>query len=268
MKLDIERVCQILAETAAEEVLPRYQALTSGQIRTKSGPNDLVTVADEAAEVRLSAALTALLPGSVAVGEEAVSADPALLTRLGASDTPTWIIDPIDGTWNFAHGTERFCMMVALSRDDTLLAAWIYEPLKARCTTAERGAGTWRRADSGDTARITTPPPPSVRDQRGFVYHRHVDNSADPRLARWGSAGIEYLELLAGRAHFSCYDRSMPWDHAPGSLLIAEAGGQHGFADGGSYHPSGGPKRAVFAAAQPTRWAAARDSILPDPERY
>lgn len=258
MKLDIDRVSQILAETAAEVVLPRHQALSADDVRTKSGPNDLVTVADEEAEALLRRRLEALLPGSVTVGEEAASAEPAIFSRLATSLSPVWIIDPIDGTWNFAHGRERFCMMVALCRDDVVIASWIYEPLPARVTVAERGSGTVRAG-----RRVTIPaPPPDSRDHRGFVYHRSVDNAADPRLDRWGSAGIEYLEMLEGRAHFSCYDRAMPWDHAPGSLLVTEAGGHHAFADSDRYFPSGDPHRPVLAAARPALWSEARAGLL------
>lgn len=259
MKLDIDHVTRILAETAEAVVLPRHRALSDAEVRTKSGPRDLVTIADEEAEARLTARLTALLPGSVTVGEEAASAEPALFQRLAASSTPTWIIDPIDGTWNFAHGGERFCMMVALCRDDVVLASWIYEPLPARVTVAERGSGTLRGGQ-----RVTIPAPPAeAAQQRGFVYHRAVNNGADPRLNRWGSAGIEYLEMLDGGAHFSCYDRAMPWDHAPGSLLIIEAGGHHAFVDSDRYFPSGGPYRPVMAAARPALWPATRAQLLP-----
>jgi fructose-1,6-bisphosphatase/inositol monophosphatase family enzyme len=266
MKIDLQRVHRILAETASAVVLPRHRALRDADIRTKSGPGDLVTVADEEAEAMLSRQLTGLLPGSITVGEEATSSDDTTIRRLATSQDPIWIIDPIDGTWNFAHGTERFCMMVALSQRDRILAAWIYEPLKQRCTIAEHGSGCWQVTDDGHTARLTIPAPPTTR--RGFVYHRHVDNAADERLGRWGSAGIEYLAMLKGEGHFSCYDRSMPWDHAPGSLVVSEAGGRHAFIDGGAYVPSGGPKRAVFAAARPEIWEAERERLIADPSRY
>src|SRR6185437_792815 len=97
-----------------EEVMPRFEKLESGDISEK-GPGDLVTVADIAAEHRLTPALRGLLPGSLVVGEEAVAADPAVLALLDGDDY-VWVVDPIDGTANFAAGIPLFAVMVALIR--------------------------------------------------------------------------------------------------------------------------------------------------------
>src|SRR5689334_12949265 len=95
----------------AEEVLPRWRKLSDGDVVEKNGPNDLVTIADRRAEERLTERLTALLPGSVVVGEEAVSADASVLQRLGG-DAPVWVIDPIDGTAAFVRGEDGFATLV------------------------------------------------------------------------------------------------------------------------------------------------------------
>src|SRR5437879_2711858 len=109
--VDLERVTGLIEETAALEILPRFRKLAAGDIREKE-PGDLVTVADEAAEARLTPLLTALLPGSLVLGEEAAAADPKLLNRL-LGDHPVWVIDPVDGTGNFAAGRPAFAVMVA-----------------------------------------------------------------------------------------------------------------------------------------------------------
>src|SRR3546814_8953683 len=93
--------------------------------------SDLVTVVDVAVEKRLTARLTDLLPGSLVVGEEAVHAEPALMDQL-ASDAPVWILDPIDGTRNFAHGCPVFAIMVALAQGGESIAGWILDPVSGR----------------------------------------------------------------------------------------------------------------------------------------
>src|SRR4030095_3156841 len=106
---DADRVTRLIQEAAAAEIMPRFRQLAAGDVREKA-PGDLVTVADEAVEARLAPALEALLPGSVVVGEEAAAADPNLLNRL-FDDQPVWIIDPVDGTSNFAEGRPAFAVM-------------------------------------------------------------------------------------------------------------------------------------------------------------
>jgi len=256
-----------LIETADRCILPRFRALKRADIQTKSGPHDLVTITDRESEAALSVALTALLPGSVAVGEEAVAQDAALLSHLSGPH-PCWIIDPVDGTWNFAHGDDRFCVMVALSIGDQVEAAWILEPLRQRGFVAARTMGTWRydlSVSNGEPVQIRIPSPSQpLTAWRGSAYHSGVDNeNARPRPERQGSAAIEYVRILCGEAEFALYDRVMPWDHAPGSLLLREADGAHAFVDGGAYCPSAGPKRALLGAASPAGWRAVRGALLP-----
>src|SRR5690242_20515707 len=107
---DSDRVARLIAETAAAEIMPRFEKLERHEIQEKR-PGDLVTVADLAAERRLSLVLQDLLPGSRIVGEEAVAADPCVLAALAEAD-PVWLIDPIDGTGNFAAGKPIFAVIV------------------------------------------------------------------------------------------------------------------------------------------------------------
>ena len=139
--VDIDRVSRLIIEAADEEIMPRFAKLAAGDVREKA-PGDFVTVADEAMEHRLTALLQDLLPGSVVVGEEAAARDGAVLHRL-ATDDPVWIIDPVDGTSNFAHAKGDFGVMVALIAGGHGVAGWIYDPVGRRMATAEIGAGAW-----------------------------------------------------------------------------------------------------------------------------
>src|SRR5262245_2136493 len=111
---DIDRVREAITEVAAQEIMPRFCNLAAADIRKKPG-DETVTVADEAAEHALTHRLHDLLPGSLVVGEEAAAADQGVLARLGG-DEFVWVIDPIDGTRNFANGKPDFGVMVALVR--------------------------------------------------------------------------------------------------------------------------------------------------------
>ena len=138
---DPESVARLIEEAAAEEILPRFRKLAAGDVREKK-PGDLVTIADEETERRLTAALLALEPGSVVLGEEAAAGDPSVLSRL-SHGAPVWVIDPIDGTSNFAEGRPYFAVMVAYIRDDEVCAGWIHDPVNGRTAVAEAGEGAW-----------------------------------------------------------------------------------------------------------------------------
>ena len=123
------------------------------RIRSKSSPNDLVTDADIASERVLTAALSALLPGSRVVGEEAADADPQTLNWL-AGPAPVWLVDPVDGTVNFAQGRECFAVVIALCIGGTTIAGWIYDPINALMVRARCGEGAWLEAETGRTAPL------------------------------------------------------------------------------------------------------------------
>src|SRR5688572_5645841 len=115
MTVDIEAVSRLIDEAVQAFVLPRFAKLSSTDIEAKvtaGDPADIVTIVDQQVEAYLSRTLVALVPSSSVVGEESVHRRPELL-KLLASDRPLWVIDPIDGTKNFAAGDSRFGIMVA-----------------------------------------------------------------------------------------------------------------------------------------------------------
>ncbi|MBI1243516.1 MAG: inositol monophosphatase [Alphaproteobacteria bacterium] len=220
----IERVANLLIEVADIAILPRFRALDSADIALK-GPNDYVTAADLDAEARLTPALAALLAGSAVVGEEAVAKDRAVLDRLG-KPAPVWIIDPLDGTANFAGSRAPFCMIVALALGGEPIAGWIYEPLTGDMLVAERGAGA---RFNGAPVRLAPGPDISVY---GKTLRRKAEESG--RFGRFVDercAGAVYLDLARGRLGTACFTRTLPWDHSAGALAVREAGGHAAFLD-------------------------------------
>ncbi len=124
---DMEKVSDLMVTAAAEIILPRFRALKDGEIDEKDG-GEVVTIADIEAEAWLTQRLPDLVPGSTVVGEEAVFADKAVFERLSADD-PVWVIDPVDGTWNFANGRSTFAVIIAYVIAGEVEAGWIYEPV-------------------------------------------------------------------------------------------------------------------------------------------
>lgn len=241
---DIDAVTRIIRETAEAEILPRFRRLKASDIREKTGPRDLVTAADLAAEALLSRRLTELLPGSCVVGEEGAAADPAVMDRLTGPD-PVWVIDPVDGTLNFAEGREAFAVIVALVRDGAAVAGWIHEPITGETVLAERGEGAWQGA-----VRLEVAAPAPIGDMTAALYigpkrapalHariKDIGRSLGPRSAT-SCAGAEYLGLARGKIHYAIFTRLLPWDHAAGCLIHAEAGGYATNFAGQPYRPAG-----------------------------
>src|SRR5690606_16759494 len=141
-------------------IMPRWRNLAGGDVIEKTGPSDVVTVADRAAEVQLSRRLAELIAGSRVIGEEGVHADPSVMQHVASGD-PAWVIDPIDGTSAFAKGEGAFAVRVALVRGDGLLGGWILAPASGELDRGERGSGVWRARD-GEVQRLMRPDIPTV----------------------------------------------------------------------------------------------------------
>src|SRR6185437_2302052 len=135
---DAERVAELMRETAATELLPRFRSLAKEDIRLK-GPGDFVTVADVAAEQRLASGLAKILPGVPVVGEESVEADAGLLDLIGRPGESCWIVDPLDGTSIFAAGRDRFAIIVCLVHDAVTIGGWILDVPNDRIAMAVQG---------------------------------------------------------------------------------------------------------------------------------
>jgi fructose-1,6-bisphosphatase/inositol monophosphatase family enzyme len=232
-------VPDLLREAAAAVVLPVFGR--SEAEPTQKSPGEWVTSADRAAEAILTPALAGLVPGSVVIGEEAASADPGLLPRLIEADD-VWLLDPLDGTANFAAGRSPFAMMTALQHHGQTVAGWILEPQSGRLAAAQRGAGAWvdgtrltAAADVPELARIRGAAsrrflPPALAE------HLRLAEAEFAALSRGtGCAGADYPAIASAERDFALFWRTLPWDHAPGVLFAIEAGAMAARLDGGQY---------------------------------
>ncbi|MCB5180099.1 inositol monophosphatase family protein [Streptomyces antimicrobicus] len=227
---DLSAVEEAVRKAAAAEIVPRFRQLSEHEVGEKSGPHDLVTIADRRAEEHLTAELTRLLPGSVVVGEEAVHADPTVYGAL-REDAPVWIVDPVDGTRQFVAGEPGFCTLVALARRGEILASWTYAPALELLATAVRGQGAYLNGQAlhcgspepGAELRVAMAHPLYTSDHDKEVLRRLDVPGVSARPC--GSAGLEYLKVARGEVDALAFTWPSAWDHAAGLLLVAEAGG-------------------------------------------
>jgi fructose-1,6-bisphosphatase/inositol monophosphatase family enzyme len=139
----------LMRDVTAKVIMPRYQSLKHGEIEDKGG-DDPVTVADREAEEMLAEGLARIIPGLPVVGEEAAHADPEVL-KLLASDC--WIVDPLDGTRNFAHGKPPFGVLIAMAAGGVAHTGWIYDCLTGRLCIAKARLSQARKSPPAPPAK-------------------------------------------------------------------------------------------------------------------
>ena len=238
---DLTALAELLRDAAQAEIMPRFRNLGTGGVREKTGPLDLVTEADEAAERLITAGLARRFPKAVVVGEEATAADPSRLGLLGEAEL-AFVVDPIDGTANFAAGLPLFGVMAAAIIRGEVVAAAIHDPMGGDTAFALRGEGAWIAGPAGQRTDLRAAAPAPADKMTGNVSWRFLPEPQRaavctnlPRLGcSWDyrCAAHEYRMAAAGHCHFLFFNRLMPWDHAPGWLLHREAGGYSARLDG------------------------------------
>lgn len=247
LPLDISKLADLLRHAAKTEVLPRFRRLGDKDVRSKSEPADLVTEADEAAERLIVAEIGAIAPGALFVGEESVAADPALLDKLQDAEFAI-VVDPIDGTFNFASGIPAFGVMASVVWKGETVAGIIYDPMGDDWVMAEKGAGAFLRRPDGEAIRLSVGKPQPLEAMigmasAGYFYgaerERVLKNLAKVRFcASYRCAAHEYRAFAGGHVQFMLYNKLMPWDHLAGTLIAEEAGGHVARLDGSRYLPS------------------------------
>ena len=237
--VDVDLVAALVRDVAARIHVPLF---ATGVAPEEKSPGELVSRVDREAEAALTEGLRDLTPDVLVLGEEAVSADPSLLGALH-DDRPVWLVDPLDGTPQFLGGSPDHAVMLALVQAGRTVCAVVHQPQHGRTYTAEVGSGTWR-----DGIRLVRAPPAQddLGRLRGGVLRRFLDDATrqavDANAGRFRDltpattcAGVEYPRLVEGGADFLLFWRTLAWDHAPGVLLLREAGGAALRPDGRDY---------------------------------
>lgn len=269
LPVDPAAVSAAMAAIAAKTVMPRFNMLAAHEIRTKTSADDLVTAADLECQDLLAAELRALLPAARIVGEEGGGYEEEACGAIAAAEW-CWVIDPVDGTHNFVHGRPGFSVMVALVHRGLTMAAWIHDPAQAVTTHAVAGGGAWQ---AGKRLQVAAARP--LKQMTGVLYigakrapalndrFKVVREQLGP-LSFQRAAGAEYLGLAEGRLHYAIFTRLLPWDHAPGALIYAEAGGHMAYIDTGEpYRPVAARPVPMLLAPDAETWRSLQAFFAP-----
>jgi fructose-1,6-bisphosphatase/inositol monophosphatase family enzyme len=268
---DIDWLAGVLANAAITEIMPRFRRLGLGDVRQKTSAADLVTEADVNAERVITAALAARYPGALIVGEEATELDSTVLSKLGGAAL-AFVIDPVDGTFNFASGVPLFGVMLGVVVDGETVAGIIHDPVGKDFLIAMRGSGSHIHAADGSKVPVKVAAPVPMSEMTGAVSWQYRKEPERSRLARnqakclsqigYRCAAHEYRLIASGHAHFALYNKVMPWDHLAGVLIHQEAGGHAARLDSSAYlpgHVDGGlmiaPDEASWAELRRELWA-------------
>lgn len=260
-----------MTDAADAEIRPRFRALKDSEIDLK-GPNDYVTDADKLAEIFLTRRLREIIDAPV-VGEEATALDPTLPDIL-ADAAAAWVVDPVDGTYHFVHGSQTYAVMVAYMESGVAIAGWILHPESGDLYIGVRGEGATLNGSS-IAPRIVgdhTSAGRTLGFLKGAASARFVDASlrdalragqesigeaVEPRMC----AGWDYADLLTGRTDYLLFSRTHAWDHAPGAAIVREAGFAVRRIDGSEYMP--GVQGAPLLTAPIDLWDDVAAAIAP-----
>ena len=261
-----EAIRAAVQRAAAEAILPRFRQLTAAEVSTKSGPQDVVTAADLDSEALITEALARDWSGMVLLGEEGVARDASLRGRMGQETCV--ILDPVDGTWNFAAGLGLFAVLLAVVQGGQPLWGMNFDPLLGDWIEADAEGAYW--VTEKGRRRLQTAPARAAAQLVGYVPHglfagsqRRAALLAGEGYARVTSlrcAAHEYRMLVSGQVDFMISGPvAHPWDHAAGVLACQAAGGVARFLDGETY-TTARREGAILAASCEEVWAqVARD---------
>lgn len=224
---------ELLLETAISAAKTAGNLLRAGfghsfRIDSKEGRHNLVTEYDTRCEKIIIDTILSQFPDHRFLAEESGS------THQSNADSPQWIIDPLDGTVNFAHNIPIFCVSIAAEYRGELLCGVIYNPMLDELFTATRGGGAWLGREK--IAVSTTEKLDDAILVTGFPYDAYqnpnncIDHFADfiklgLPIRRLGSAALDLAYLAAGRFDGFWEIRLNAWDVAAGKLIVEEAGG-------------------------------------------
>jgi fructose-1,6-bisphosphatase/inositol monophosphatase family enzyme len=206
------------------------------------------------------------------VGEEAASADPGLIDSMAGADLAV-VVDPIDGTLNYASGLPLFCMMAAVIARGETVAAVIHDPVTGSSQMALAGKGAWCEETDGRRFPLRVARGGrALAEMSGMVSWKYMQEPLRSEIsARFPLAadvsslrccGHEYRLAASGATDYLVYGRMMPWDHAAGLLIHREAGGFSALFDGSPYCPAARAPEGVIVAPDKAAFIAIREAFI------
>ncbi|MGR9172458.1 inositol monophosphatase family protein [Rhizobium sp. KDH_Rht_773_N] len=267
---DIEFLGDCLRHVAEEEIMPRFRNAAAANVSEKTSSVDLVTQADLRSEAYLTAAIRERFPDALIVGEEAYEADRSVVPALADADL-AFVIDPVDGTFNFAAGLPVFGTILAVMVKGETVAGIIHDPALGDTVISLKGAGAFQQKRNCEPVRLKVAEPVELGRMVGAMACSHMEEPDRSRIAgnmakirmtfAFNCSAYEYWMASSGKLHFIGHAKLMPWDHLAGVLTHQEAGGHTAKFDGTPYRPgeiSGG----IISAPDRESWQMIRSEIV------
>jgi fructose-1,6-bisphosphatase/inositol monophosphatase family enzyme len=261
------KIINLVRRTAKAEILPRFRTLGTTDIDQKSGPMDVVTDADRKAEEMIVRGLLSMFPNAHIVGEESVTDEN--VAKLADAEMG-FTIDPVDGTWNFAHGLTTFGVILSMTRYGTPVFGLIYDPITDEALVADDTGLAQIIAPRRPARTVTVSKGGPIESLSGFCSFYNLPADKQPamaglmtrfqRLYMLRCAAHEFRMVAQGHIDFVLCANLTPWDHAAGALIVKCAGGHVACLDGSTYRAD---RRDGYLLCAPdaATWGRVRDAM-------
>jgi myo-inositol-1(or 4)-monophosphatase len=257
---DLSQLNALVKQVAREELLPRFNRV-SRQYKHDGSP---LTEADMACHHCLEDRLAEIWPDMGFLSEELDSRTQQEI--LENNKNGVWVVDPLDGTNNFANGIPYYCSSVALVTDQGPQLACVYDPTRDECFSAKRGEGAWLNGHRLSITNENTPTEHSLlfanisRLPRS-LRERVMDDQPFGTARHFGASALDWCWLAMGRGHQSLHGGQNFWDYAAGELIFREAGGLCQTLNGEPVFSFSLEPRSVVAATNPVLFQHLRDLL-------
>lgn len=254
MKDMLDRLQARVRQLAQQEIMPRFNRVS----HSFKADGSLVTEADTAMQAAMIDALQRDWPDCAILGEEMSPHRQQVL--LDRNTGGLWVLDPLDGTSNFASGIPLFSVSIALLLDGEVQLGVVYDPLRDECFSAIRGQGAWlndrpleprvRRTDLNqciaqvDLKRLPAEMAGRLASEHPFASQRN-----------FGSGTLDWCWLAAGRSQLYAHGGQKLWDYLAGQLILSEAGGKVTTFEGEAMFNHTLQPRSVVAAVNPSLYS-------------
>lgn len=215
---------QIIREAAKAELLPRFRCME----RQFKADGSIVTEADHAMQAAVQAELQQHWPDIALLGEEMTEAEQSALME--SSHSGLWVLDPLDGTSNFAAGIPCFSVSLALLKDGEVKLGIIYDPLLDESYSAIAGMGAWLNdtplsADDSELPLSKCIAQVDFKRLTGEMAARIASNPPYGSQRSFGSGALDWCWVAVGRVQLYLHGKQKLWDYSAGQLILREAGG-------------------------------------------
>jgi len=248
--IDLAAIEALIRQAAHDELVARFRRTE----RHEKADGSWLTEADLAMQSRIKSALATRHPEIPLLGEEMTTAEQTrLLDHAGGNDRGLWVLDPLDGTSNFAAGIPLFSVSLALMRSGRIEAGIVYDPMHDESFAAQRGHGATL---NGEPLQVPPAAIPLAKTTACIDFKR-LPPALATRIAATppyssqrsiGSVALDWCWVAAGRFHLYLHGRQSLWDYAAGSLILAESGGHADTLDGSPAPLALQPRSAICAA--------------------